>query len=154
MTWARDNLLGRDEDCDVVLAGRGVSAEHARLWRKGGRWRVEDLDSRNGTFVDGVRIHKSSPVRDGQVIKIGDTSLIFRAGHARAGRVPGMGMVITLAVMLLAVGYAVLALHSETLDVTGIVVGASVALLLVFQYVIIRAFFPAWIGRLWRSTRC
>ncbi|MGI6200128.1 MAG: FtsW/RodA/SpoVE family cell cycle protein [Christensenellales bacterium] len=138
----KENLLGRDEDCDVVLAGRGVSAEHARLWRKGGRWRVEDLDSRNGTFVDGVRIHKSSPVRDGQVIKIGDTSLIFELDMPERGRVPGMGMVITLAVMLLAVGYAVLALHSETLDVTGIVVGASVALLLVFQYVIIRAFFP------------
>ncbi len=57
----------RDEDCDVVLAGRGVSAEHARLWRKGGRWRVEDLDSRNGTFVDRVRITRARRCATGRL---------------------------------------------------------------------------------------
>src|SRR5262249_29661206 len=54
-----ENVIGRDPDCDVWIEASGVSRRHARLEveRGGGRVRLEDLGSKNGTFVDG------SPIR-------------------------------------------------------------------------------------------
>ena len=48
--------VGRGEMNDVVLADGSVSRQHARLERRQGHWYVHDLDSGNGTFVQGMRI--------------------------------------------------------------------------------------------------
>lgn len=45
-------LVGRAEECDIVLEAAGVSRKHAELRKALGRWHVVDLDSNNGTFVD------------------------------------------------------------------------------------------------------
>lgn len=51
--------LGRSEKCDVPVTGRGVSREHARLTLdRAGNAMLEDLDSTNGVFVDGVLVKK------------------------------------------------------------------------------------------------
>lgn len=63
-------VLGRLEHCDVVLAGRGASREHAELVREGGGWTVRDLGSSNGTFVNDERV-ESQRLRAGDVIGIG-----------------------------------------------------------------------------------
>lgn len=53
----KDNLLvGRRESCDIVLRFANVSAHHCQLECHGGYWYVRDLNSRNGTKVNGVRV--------------------------------------------------------------------------------------------------
>ena len=49
-------LVGRSGACDLVLAEKNVSGHHAALEWQGGSWQVQDLGSRNGTFVDEQRI--------------------------------------------------------------------------------------------------
>lgn len=49
-------LIGRSRGCDLVLAARDVSGEHAVLQWNGARWELRDLGSRNGTSVDGQRL--------------------------------------------------------------------------------------------------
>lgn len=68
-------LIGRDADSDIRLEDAAASAKHARLWRQGRRWVIEDLDSSNGTFVDGRRISGRHRLMPGDRIKIGRTEL-------------------------------------------------------------------------------
>lgn len=49
-------LIGRVESCDIVLRFPNVSSKHCNLSLDGGYWYVTDLDSSNGTKVNGVRI--------------------------------------------------------------------------------------------------
>lgn len=68
-------LLGRTPECDIQLDDAAASARHARISKRGRHWLIEDLDSSNGTFVDGVRVNGSRRVNPGQRIKIGRTEL-------------------------------------------------------------------------------
>jgi signal transduction histidine kinase len=62
--------LGRAAHCDVVLDDENVSRTHARISQDPfGRWIVEDMDSRNGVFVDGLRA-KAQTVQMGQTVTI------------------------------------------------------------------------------------
>jgi pSer/pThr/pTyr-binding forkhead associated (FHA) protein len=63
-------------DCDFTLLHASVSTTHARLDRGGASWRVTDLSSRNGTFVDGVRVD-AAPLTDGTRIRFGEIELYF-----------------------------------------------------------------------------
>ena len=67
-------LIGRGRDCDVVLADGNASRRHAELVRQGSDWVVRDLDSTNGTAVNGRRI-RQAPVGAGDTITIGTTTL-------------------------------------------------------------------------------
>jgi pSer/pThr/pTyr-binding forkhead associated (FHA) protein len=49
-------MVGRRESCDIVLRFPNVSAHHCQMDLKGGYWYVQDLKSRNGTKVNGIRI--------------------------------------------------------------------------------------------------
>jgi transcriptional regulator with GAF, ATPase, and Fis domain len=60
-----------------------LSSGHARIARVYGRWIVEDLDSRNGTFVNGRRVPRA-PLADGDLIEVGQTFLLFRELSAGA----------------------------------------------------------------------
>lgn len=57
-----ETVLGRGKDCEVRLESSMVSSRHARIFRKGKEWFIEDLGSSNGTFVNMVRV-KDEPVR-------------------------------------------------------------------------------------------
>ncbi|WP_018298090.1 FHA domain-containing protein FhaB/FipA [Corynebacterium lubricantis] len=65
--------LGRADDNDFVLGDDFSSSRHARLFRRGSDWFVEDLDSRNGTYVAGSRIEQPERVSVGTDIKMGRT---------------------------------------------------------------------------------
>ncbi len=54
-----------------------ISREHARLSPEGGGWYLEDLTSRNGVWLDGARLQGRAPLRDGSVLRLGDTLLVF-----------------------------------------------------------------------------
>ena len=51
-------LIGRRESCDVILRFSNVSAHHCQLSIEHGYWFVKDLNSRNGTRVDGSRVER------------------------------------------------------------------------------------------------
>lgn len=65
--------IGRGPDNDFQLGDDFSSARHARLFRRGSEWFIEDLDSRNGTFVQGIRIDQPERVSVGSDIKMGRT---------------------------------------------------------------------------------
>ena len=67
--------LGRAPDNHIVLPDTYVSSYHARLDRRDGEWWLTDLDSRNGTLLNGVPITKPVPLADGDVIGIGRVEL-------------------------------------------------------------------------------
>ncbi len=70
-------LVGRDADAGVVLSDPAVSRHHARLSREDGIWAVVDLDSLNGTFVNGVPVRRRA-LRSGDRIEIGSTVFVFQ----------------------------------------------------------------------------
>lgn len=72
---ATDITLGRASDCTLVLGDDYASARHARLFSRGNEWFVEDLDSRNGTFVGGYRIDQPEKVTTASDIKVGRTTV-------------------------------------------------------------------------------
>lgn len=73
--------IGRLPACEVALAWDSeVSRAHALLEQVGGAWTVEDRGSSNGTLVNAVRINRPHVLRDGDVVRIGQTQLIFHAG--------------------------------------------------------------------------
>ena len=65
--------MGRIQKCTFVVGDDFASARHARLFKHGSEWFVEDLDSRNGTFVGGYRIDQPERVNSNSDIKIGRT---------------------------------------------------------------------------------
>ncbi len=62
----------------VHIPGTFVSREHARLLRVGSSWVLDDLGSRNGTYLNGTRIERAS-LSDGDVFECGRTLFVFRA---------------------------------------------------------------------------
>jgi DNA-binding response OmpR family regulator len=62
--------IGRWEDNDVVIDDRWVSRYHAQVRREGEGYVVQDLGSKNGTFVNGRRIAAPTPLADGDEIQV------------------------------------------------------------------------------------
>jgi predicted component of type VI protein secretion system len=74
---AKDALsIGRLDSCDIVLSDAGVSRKHAEVRREGDEWVVVDLNSTNGTVVNGraVRRHR---LAEGDRIEVGETTIEF-----------------------------------------------------------------------------
>lgn len=64
------SILGRHPDCDVVLEAGAVSRQHAQILHLGADFYVEDLGSRNGTFVNGDLIQGRHKLEPGDEVKI------------------------------------------------------------------------------------
>ncbi|MGK3982867.1 sigma 54-interacting transcriptional regulator [Sorangium sp. So ce136] len=71
-------IVGRSDDADVRLDTAAVSRRHARIVVSGGEIRITDLGSHNGTVVNGERIEGSRTLGSGDVVAIGDTTLMLR----------------------------------------------------------------------------
>src|SRR5581483_664336 len=72
------HVLGRDADVAVPLSSSTVSRRHARITIKGMTATLEDLGSKNGTFLRGRAVTTATPLVDGDRIRVGDCELIFR----------------------------------------------------------------------------
>jgi predicted component of type VI protein secretion system len=66
----REKLIGREDTCDVVIADRQVSRYHARLYLGNEGIYLEDLASKNGTYINTVKISEPVLLQDGDVIQI------------------------------------------------------------------------------------
>jgi DNA-binding winged helix-turn-helix (wHTH) protein len=74
-----DNIIGRDPSGDVWLDGRGVSRRHAKITVQGGTTAtLADLESKNGTWVNGHRLLSVERLADGAQIKLGSVRITFR----------------------------------------------------------------------------
>ena len=81
--------LGRRAYNDIVIDNPAVSGEHALLhMKRGGEVEIEDLDSTNGTYVNGHLVRKQV-LRENDVIDIGGCRVRFRARHNPAGGAGG-----------------------------------------------------------------
>jgi pSer/pThr/pTyr-binding forkhead associated (FHA) protein len=73
--------IGRLPGAEVPLTWDSeVSRAHALLEQAGGAWTIEDRGSSNGTLVNTARINGPHLLRDGDVVRVGRTQLIFHAG--------------------------------------------------------------------------
>ncbi len=71
--------IGRTNGNDLIISGRTVSRNHARLWFDSGRWYIADMKSANGTVLNNVRLqpHVPTPLNDNDVINFGDEVVVF-----------------------------------------------------------------------------
>ncbi len=80
-------IVGRHRDCHIVLDSLAVSRQHARIVCIEGRHYIEDLHSRNGTFVNGQQVTQPRLLKDGDRIGVCDVCFVFHADPPRL-RVP------------------------------------------------------------------
>jgi pSer/pThr/pTyr-binding forkhead associated (FHA) protein len=73
-----ETLLGRGEQCDVLIPHASISSEHVRIKKLRPGYVIFDLKSRNGTYVDGRPIVENL-LKDGMAVRIGEVEFIFRA---------------------------------------------------------------------------
>jgi len=83
--------IGRADYNDFVLPDESVSTTHAKLQRREGVWVLVDLDSTNGTFVDGERVKGEAPLAPGTNVRFGDVALVFEPTDDAAGVAKGGG---------------------------------------------------------------
>ena len=74
-------LVGRESDCDIVLANPAVSRRHLRLSKRGMEWLVEDLGSRHGTVLNGAPLRENQPtaLRDRDRLEVAGSQVVFHA---------------------------------------------------------------------------
>jgi hypothetical protein len=71
--WALDRdeiIIGRSPNCDFVIPDRQVSREHTRLFRSEDGFYIHDMDSKNGTYLNGSTINEPMLLQDGDVIQV------------------------------------------------------------------------------------
>ena len=66
-------VIGRGQGSTIVIADKGLSRQHARVWAVADGVMVEDLASTNGTFVNGQRVSGQARLRPGDTLRLGDT---------------------------------------------------------------------------------
>jgi len=69
--------IGRSPDADVRIEDRFASGVHARIYSRSGGYYVEDMNSTNGTYLNGAELRGESPLNDLDEIRIGDTEFRF-----------------------------------------------------------------------------
>jgi sigma-B regulation protein RsbU (phosphoserine phosphatase) len=83
-------VIGRSSKADVVLADRFLSRMHARLFRKDDAWYVEDLGSRNTTFLNDRPLGQPTVVRPGDVIRLAESRLIVEQPEKPSASADGL----------------------------------------------------------------
>ncbi len=81
-------VIGRAEECDVRPLGDEVSRRHCAVVEEAGSVTVEDLKSRNGTYVNGVRIAAKVTVADGDIVRVGPLELKVSCAVPAAATAP------------------------------------------------------------------
>jgi pSer/pThr/pTyr-binding forkhead associated (FHA) protein len=74
----RELLIGRGATCDVVISDEFASNMHSKLVLVGEDWVLQDLNSTNGTYLDGRKVTTPATIRQGATIRIGTTTFELR----------------------------------------------------------------------------
>jgi diguanylate cyclase (GGDEF)-like protein len=75
-------VLGRAPDCDVCLESPGISRQHAELQEQAGTVMLRDLGSANGTHLNDQLVSQPQPLRDGDLLRLGQVVLRFYERHS------------------------------------------------------------------------
>jgi diguanylate cyclase (GGDEF)-like protein len=75
-----DVEAGRSSGCQIPIDQESVSRRHARIWWTGSSFKVKDLGSTNGTYVNDSQVSEQE-LRDGDLVKVGRTILKFMSGN-------------------------------------------------------------------------
>ena len=75
---AGENVFGREEDARVRIDSAGVSRRHARIVIGEGQAFLEDLGSKNGTFLGERRLEAPASLKDGDIFRLGRELFVFR----------------------------------------------------------------------------
>jgi pSer/pThr/pTyr-binding forkhead associated (FHA) protein len=74
--------IGRDESCDIIIQDAEVSRRHSQIsWTEHG-FVIQDLESTNGTFLNGSQLGSATPLKSGDNIGLGQTTLMFELQQA------------------------------------------------------------------------
>ena len=84
---AAKTMVGRHEKCDLRLVDSMVSRNHCIILNEGKRFVVKDMESRNGTWVNGRRIKNRRSIKTGDVIQVGPFRLFFQPESGSVPRV-------------------------------------------------------------------
>ena len=77
----REAILGRQSDNAIPLQDSKSSRQNSRIYCRDGIYFIEDMESRNGTMLNGENV-KQAPLKSGDQIKVGETSLLFQMEQA------------------------------------------------------------------------
>lgn len=87
-------IIGRHPGCHIVLRHAAVSRHHAQIQRRQNAWFIEDLASQNGTWLNGKRVVKPTPIADGDIIQIcGFEFQFYQEADSAAGNTPSSPVV-------------------------------------------------------------
>jgi adenylate cyclase len=91
VTLASRNSLGRHPDSTIQILDKIVSKEHCRIALEGDTWVLEDLDSLNGTFLNGSRLNGKRPLVHGDEFSLGATRARFELDTRERTSTPDIG---------------------------------------------------------------
>ncbi len=92
---AGENLIGRDPVSVVRIDSTKVSRQHSRILVTAAGATLEDLDSKNGTFLAGAQLRQPAPLADGDQVTIGPVVLTFRCSRDGLSTETELSMTIT-----------------------------------------------------------
>ena len=85
-------VIGRRSDCQIFVPDMRVSRQHARLWKTGESWEIEDLGSNNGTFVNGIKVQAATQIRHDDEILIANNRIRVETRESTPdGKIPPDG---------------------------------------------------------------
>ena len=113
--WEGALSIGRGLQNHVVLLDDAVSTSHAQIVQEGERYFIQDLNSSNGTFLDGVKVQRTE-LANGQKIKIGISTLVFEIVDLRKRR---RSLRITMITAVSVIAIAALIKFLQPPDVAG-----------------------------------
>src|SRR5579864_5027415 len=91
-------VIGRSQEADIVLDANEISRRHALIMRREDSFFIEDLNTRNGTSVNGRRLVQPAPLADGDSVQIASFRLVFRgelaSSSSEVSRVPSEDLVL------------------------------------------------------------
>ena len=70
------NIVGRDPESDIVIDDIEISRNHLVITSDGETFQIEDLDSTNGSFLNGKKLKKLTDIKNGDLISLGDNHVL------------------------------------------------------------------------------
>ncbi len=71
-------IIGRSRDCSLILQAPSISRRHSQLRIFGDAVYLKDMGSRNGTYINGVKLNDEKELRDGDIIRMGMLEFVFQ----------------------------------------------------------------------------